>query len=156
MQRLACRGCRHKKRAMRKWIIFLMVLSACHKTQSNSEPGTTPGDGISGSWELSSETGGIAGVVNYASGNGNTISFFKSGTFRQISAPSLASLTGTYQIIKTGAPDGKDLLVRKYDSPVQTTTDSIIISNDQLILSRPPQCCDIPYSWTYNRTLDKY
>lgn len=140
---------------MRKLIIFLVVLSACHKTQNESENSAAVKNSIVGTWELARDEGGNLGIIQYPPGNGNTISFFEAGSFRMDSKQATIIPTGTYYVIRTGAPNGKNILIRKYDSLAQTDTDSLLISNDVLTLSRPYECCDAPYIWTYNKIPDK-
>ena len=130
---------------MRKWFIFLIVLTACHKSAN------IPANNITGEWELSKVIGGFAGVQNYPAGNGNTIEFSSTGNFEQAVAGTTGKITGTYQVIETGLSDGQNILLRKYDGSSETIKDSVLISNGQLFISSPPACCDIPYNNIYRR-----
>ncbi len=134
---------------MLKWVACLIILAGCHK--STERPASGNNSDIIGTWEISVVTGGFNGVEHFAPGNGNTITFDTSGRFLQISYGLPITFGGSYEIKSTSLPD-KRLLVMRYDTlALPTITDTLVIKDDMLLLSQPPQCCDIPYEWEYRR-----
>jgi hypothetical protein len=127
-----------------KWLIFTSVLAvACNKSSSDPSP-------ILGKWQLVEQIGGLAGSEHFPPGN--YIQFNADMTVIQIvpTYPDPDTLRGTYQLISTWPATGKNLLLI-YSGTSLLRTDSVLVSGDQLILSVPPKCCDIPYMWIYKR-----
>ncbi|MBS1600271.1 MAG: hypothetical protein JST75_18735 [Bacteroidetes bacterium] len=137
---------------MRTWLAFLILLAACNKSANGPGSIILPkNNSIVGTWELAQEVGGFVGILNYPAGNGTTIEFTSAGSFKQASVGSSTVLTGSYQVTILGSPNKKNLLVRKYDGSPDPIQDSVSVSNNQLSISTPPACCDIPYLTVYRR-----
>ena len=133
-----------KKKTMRTCLLIALTgcvaLAACRK--SSLQP-----KGIVGKWELSKETGGLAGVILYSHGKSNVWIFGADNDFQQVYVNG-STVTGTYSIKQSAAP-GDFLLSSHYSSNGQpvTVTDSIRFSNNQLVVLPFAGCCDIPTSF---------
>ncbi len=130
------------------YLLFVMIGcsllgSACHKNND------APASGLVGRWELSKETGGFAGNMDYAPGNGNILQFNASGSFTQFYSTG-SSRAGTYQLDKPGAFASDRILLLNYNGILLAERDSIRVTADQLIFLPEANCCDIPTT-TYLR-----
>jgi hypothetical protein len=134
-----------RKRLMKilsKILIILVLISSCKKT----DPTTLS---ITGNWELRESIGGFAADVKYAPGNGNILQFNSDMTFKML-FPSPPNTTGKYKFINILG--NRDLLHLNFDSAgYSDVTDSLKIEGDKLILTTPPQCCDVPYENIYQK-----
>jgi hypothetical protein len=130
------------------YLLFIMVGcsllgSACHKNND------APASGLVGRWELSTETGGFAGNMTFAPGNGNVLQFNASGSFTQF-YPSGPSRAGTYGLAKPGAFGRDQILLLNYNGLPLAERDSVRVTAGQLIFLPEASCCDIPTT-TYLR-----
>jgi hypothetical protein len=130
------------------YLIFVMVGcsllgAACHKNND------APANGLVGRWELSTETGGFAGNMTYAPGNGNVLQFNNSGSFTQFysTGPSRA---GMYELARQGAFGKDQILLLNYNGFPPAERDSVRVASGQLIFLPETICCDIPTT-TYLR-----
>jgi hypothetical protein len=124
-----------------------LLLFSCNKTNS-------PGKGmITGKWELRQSTGGIAGTINYASGNGMAIVFDNNKQYQYIypAADSVSPRSGTYEI-KGSAHSGDWLLQLQYvvDNQAYKEKDSIRFEANKLIFISTAPYVDMP-TFSYER-----
>jgi hypothetical protein len=125
-----------------KILLILVLISSCKKTNPTSLS-------IAGNWELRESIGGFVGDIKYAAGNGNILQLNTDMTFKMI-YPSPPNTTGKYKVINVLG--NRDLLHLDFDSVGYTDiTDSVKIEGDKLILTTPPQCCDVPYETIYEK-----
>ena len=132
---------------MKRIFLFALVsIVSCTKTNT-PEPSLS----ITGRWELRESIGGFAGDLKYVAGNGYILQFNMDLTFKIINPSMPPDVTGKYKLVKF-ISDSQSILHFKYDSSYYADeTDTAKIENNQLIISSPPQCCDIPYKTIYEK-----
>jgi hypothetical protein len=127
-----------------KILLILVLISSCKKTDPTNLL-------IAGNWELRESIGGFDGDVKYTAGNGNILQLNSDMTFKMV-YPSPPNTTGKYKVINIFPGNNRDLLHLDFDSAgYSDITDSVKIEGDKLILTTPPQCCDIPYETIYEK-----
>lgn len=135
-------GNKRLMKILSKILLILVLISSCKKTNPTSLS-------IAGNWELRESIGGFVGDIKYAAGNGNILQLNTDMTFKMI-YPSPPNTTGKYKVINVLG--NRDLLHLDFDSVGYTDiTDSVKIEGDKLILTTPPQCCDVPYETIYEK-----
>ena len=105
--------------------VFLMF--GCSKNNDQNK--------LIGTWELTQSYGGWTGIVNYAPGNGNTVSFNNDGQFIQtiVSADTSYKLVYNYKIVKPNECNENLEVTSSIGDPAYLSQFSI--SRDSLFLS---------------------
>ena len=116
---------------------IIIVAVACQKTTSNQTSTISSKNIVATSkWELRKSNGSLAGIINYPAGNGQTIEFFATDSFKVVYPVSSVSPrdSGTYTIASTNTV-GDYYLQKKYyrNNILYTDNDSIRIVNSQLV-----------------------
>ncbi|MFY7963765.1 MAG: hypothetical protein ACOVO1_02610 [Chitinophagaceae bacterium] len=122
-----------------KYLIFCIatsiILLACKK-QNSSNISVCYAPIQNSKWELRKSEGGIAGTINYLSGNGQTIEFWGTDSFKVVYPTSSISLkdSGTFTI-GNAVNNGDFNLTKKYyrNSILMTDYDSVRFVNNQLV-----------------------
>ena len=124
--------------------IFFTAVAASILFLSCSKTNNSGNNLITGKWELRESAGGIAGTIKYAAGNGVIVQFDNGNRYQFISS-SIVTDSGTYQLSKARNP-GDWMLNRQYtyNGQTQTATDSVRVTNNQLIFIARWACCDMP------------
>ncbi len=122
-----------------KYLVFcftlLVAIIACKKESTITQK-VTVSTIKNTKWELSKSEGSIAGNFTYLPGNGQTIEFFGTDSFKSVyPSPSIATVyKGTYTL--ANANNSGDFNLTKhyiYNGYAMTDNDSIRIVNNQLI-----------------------
>jgi hypothetical protein len=125
-------------------VITCVMAASCNKNRQTAETNQDP---VQGGWELRKETGGIAGIIDYAPGNKIQLTFQPGKTYR-FSNPSGTVSEGTYEIKKSSAPQDWILTLHTTaNGQAQVIKDSIRLTGLQLIILPASPCCDIPTSF---------
>ena len=123
-----------------------LLLFSCSKTSSSGQKT------ITGKWELRQSTGGIAGTINYAPGNGRIYQFDNNKKF-QLLYPASPIISGTYEV-SASSHTGDWLLQLQFvnNNQVLTTKDSIHFEANKLIFLSTAPYVDMP-TLSYERLL---
>jgi len=120
-------------------LVIILLTFACNKD--------TPVDysTVIGKWELRASVGGIAGIIRYQAGNGNTIVYNADRTFvgTNISPSGTKITNGNYSLANVG--NGDLFITYSYQANNQITSfrDSVRIQHDSLFSLPFATCCDI-------------